>query len=485
VPDTERLARLAAGSDELSFRVLGAMSRAAWAIAAGDAESLVELFADALAAGLPARRYLTSVRLPNGARITVQRVAGEAEMGPLRGGLSAPGAPEPWLRVPIGSAAHDYGELVAVRGFHGSFNRAERRRLQEVADLVAGALDAAVAVDEQRRAGQRAVALLELSQLLADAGPSDEVALRLLDAVRLVVDCDRVSVLLWDPAGETFTQRACGGRECATGDDAGTALTAALAADGRLESFIGGAEDVMLVGPEGPAPALSRLLAPSATQAAAVLPLVSNEGVFGVLVLALIERPERFEPSVDLLERLRGVAAQAAVAMTNGRLVDLIAQHALHDSLTGLANRLQFHDMLRASVDLAAVKEASVALMYIDLDGFKPINDQYGHDVGDELLVAVGERLREVARASDSVGRLGGDEFAILLTSAAGVGPLAGRLAEAFEHPFEVAGRRLSVGASIGWAAYPEDADSAEGLIQAADAAMYVVKQSHKRSRAA
>ncbi len=466
-----------------SFRLCSAIGQAASAIAAGDVEPLLELLADAVAAEVPARRHLTSVRLPDGARITLQRAEGDGAGPAAHARPGGDGAPEPWLRVPICSDDREYGELVAVREFRESFDPEERRRLKAAADCIAGVLDAAVAVSDEREAGQRAMALLELSQLLAEAGPTDEVALRLLDAVRLVVDCDRVTVLFWDCAACTFVPRACGGRDGATDREAGSALAAALAADGLLDEFVSGASDVVLVSPRGPGPELSRLFAGRATEAAALLPLVSTEGVFGALILAVVADPERFAPTPDRLERLRGVAAQAAVALQNGRLVDLIAQHALHDSLTGLANRLQFQDLLRASVDLAAATDASVALMYIDLDGFKPINDEFGHDVGDELLVAVGQRLCELVRASDSVGRLGGDEFAILLASDAGVEPLASRIAEAFSHPFEIGGRLLTVGASVGCAAYPADADSAAALIHAADAAMYAVKQSRSPDR--
>ncbi len=102
----------------------------------------------------------------------------------------------------------------------------------------------------------------------------------------------------------------------------------------------------------------------------------------------------------DLLDRLSGVAAQATTALQNGRLVDQITHQALHDELTGLANRLQFKTQLaRRGPSRPRSSGEQVTLFYLDLDCFKPVNDEFGHDAGDELLVAVGERLDACTRA--------------------------------------------------------------------------------------
>ena len=142
------------------------------------------------------------------------------------------------------------------------------------------------------------------------------------------------------------------------------------------------------------------------------------------------------------MDRLSGVVAQATTALQNGRLVDLITHQATHDQLTGLANRLRFTTELREAVSRAEQASESGALLYVDLDQFKPVNDEFGHEIGDALLVAVAKRLEGCTRAPDVVARLGGDEFAVLLV-AAGPGEIetvSQRIAGAFHEPFVVGG---------------------------------------------
>ena len=118
--------------------------------------------------------------------------------------------------------------------------------------------------------------------------------------------------------------------------------------------------------------------------------------------------------------------------------------------------------------------------MFVDLDGFKPVNDCFGHGVGDMVLKEVAQRMRSIARKSDTVARVGGDEFLLLMEdamSAADVATLARRLTEALQQPFETDGQRIEVSASIGVAIYPEHGDRAK-LIAHADAAMYAAKRS-------
>jgi diguanylate cyclase (GGDEF)-like protein len=180
------------------------------------------------------------------------------------------------------------------------------------------------------------------------------------------------------------------------------------------------------------------------------------------------------------------VAAQATTALQNGRLVDQITHQALHDQLTGLANRLQFADQLRKAVNRARQRDEQVTIFYMDLDGFKPVNDEHGHDVGDQLLAALGQRLTGCVRTSDLVARLGGDEFALLITtqtSPQDSDALAERLADTFLEPFVIDGRILRVRASIGRAVFPIDADSADALLRRADASMFEAKRSALGSR--
>ena len=157
---------------------------------------------------------------------------------------------------------------------------------------------------------------------------------------------------------------------------------------------------------------------------------------------------------------------------------------ASHDSLTGLYNRAKFMECLVAEVALARRQQGRLAVLYLDLDGFKPINDAHGHAAGDQVLVWVGQTLRRVARESDFVARLGGDEFAVLqrgIDHYDQAVALAQRLADALSQPWTLGKLRVQIGASIGIALYPEHGSDPEALLAAADQAMYLVKTGNRK----
>lgn len=152
---------------------------------------------------------------------------------------------------------------------------------------------------------------------------------------------------------------------------------------------------------------------------------------------------------------------------------------AYHDALTGLPNRTMFFAVLEQAICHARDQHQSFALLYLDLDKFKPINDRFGHDLGDVLLIAVARRLKAAVRTEDLVVRLGGDEFAIIVTNiphAKMVSTMARKLIRSVARPFHLEGREVSASASIGIAIFPFDADNAEQLLRNADMAMYRAK---------
>ena len=156
---------------------------------------------------------------------------------------------------------------------------------------------------------------------------------------------------------------------------------------------------------------------------------------------------------------------------------------AYHDFLTGLPNRALFTDRLAQAIALAQRNASIGAVMMIDLDGFKLINDQFGHDIGDQLLQFVAKTLRGSVRDADSVTRFGGDEFAVLLQnveSASAAMKLAQRILGALTQQTELSGEAIGIGASIGIGLFPEQGTRPDSLIQLADQAMYAVKQSGK-----
>ena len=155
------------------------------------------------------------------------------------------------------------------------------------------------------------------------------------------------------------------------------------------------------------------------------------------------------------------------------------------DALTGLPNRTLFFDRIHQAIHLAIRYERLCALLYIDLDGFKSVNDTLGHDAGDELLIEAGRRMEVCCRASDTVARLGGDEFIVLLSEVAaadGADTLAQQILQAFVAPFELKKGQVVVGASIGISVFPTHGMTSEELLKSADRAMYLSKQRGKNT---
>ncbi|MFZ2493190.1 MAG: EAL domain-containing protein [Thermoanaerobaculia bacterium] len=153
---------------------------------------------------------------------------------------------------------------------------------------------------------------------------------------------------------------------------------------------------------------------------------------------------------------------------------------AYHDALTNLPNRLLLKDRLSVALSHAHRERTRLAVLFLDLDRFKIINDSLGHNTGDQLLQAVAARLQTCIRESDTVARLGGDEFTVLLPhlpSTDTAGPVAQKIIEAIRHPFHIDGREIFTSTSIGIALYPEDGSDAETLIKNADTAMYQAKE--------
>ncbi len=156
----------------------------------------------------------------------------------------------------------------------------------------------------------------------------------------------------------------------------------------------------------------------------------------------------------------------------------MLGHAASHDTMTGCANRAGFSARLNAALVAAQRNEAGLAVLCLDLDRFKAVNDTLGHTAGDELLMAVAQRMRDCARGGDVIGRLGGDEFAVILSGSDldGAGTAATRMLEVIRQPYNLNGEIAHIGASIGIAIYPTDGATAEKLLNNADTALYKAK---------
>ncbi|MDO8396192.1 MAG: EAL domain-containing protein [Bradyrhizobium sp.] len=220
-----------------------------------------------------------------------------------------------------------------------------------------------------------------------------------------------------------------------------------------------------------------------AIMSGAALPLMHGGEAFGAL---LFLSRERNTFTLELTQLLQRLADNVAFALENFDRADAkmladqrIEYLASHDSLTDLPNRESFNQLLHFAIESARRQERKLAVLFIDLDRFKIINDSLGHDAGDRLLTEIGGRLRRSVRACDVVARLGGDEFVIILEDVAGredVEGVARGLLRCLSEPIQLNGHECHVTASIGVAIYPLDGADIQSLTGNADTAMYLVK---------
>ena len=180
-----------------------------------------------------------------------------------------------------------------------------------------------------------------------------------------------------------------------------------------------------------------------------------------------------------------GLARAIEMAMERKAFEAELARRANFDALTGLASRTLFQDRLEHALVRARRTGERAGLLFIDLDGFKSINDTLGHAAGDEVLRLVAARFKTAIRESETIARYGGDEFCILvhpLPGTAAAAKVAERLLAALQAPLEVSGQNMRITPSIGIAFFPDDAKDASGLVRAADSAMFRAKASGKNA---
>lgn len=215
---------------------------------------------------------------------------------------------------------------------------------------------------------------------------------------------------------------------------------------------------------------------------AAVLgvPILNGGLVLGVLALDS-ERPRSF--SADHVRLAVGAATQLGWVIARADAHAALAHQATHDGLTGLLNRAALHDYLSHALARAARSGEKLTVAFLDLDGFKGINDTMGHRRGDEVLAEFARRLRAGQRQGDIVARMGGDEFAVVLHSSglSGAKSAAARIARLVAEPIDLGGEIARVGVSIGVACFPAHAANDAKLLERADSAMYKAKRTHRQ----
>ena len=326
--------------------------------------------------------------------------------------------------------------------------------------------------------------LRSLYDFLSDMGPAAggrEVTQTLLERSQRLLKAEHASLILYGDAAMLDAQPASG-----TVDGTVASLT-----DGQallLEPLVLGPEQwpvshavldggPLLVRRGTRDPGLAAWVERLGVRDAVLVPLPADAGVRGALLVAG-RRTDVHGFGQDDVDVLQGLANHAAVALRSGSLVDQLLFDSRHDPLTGLANRVEFSLRVELAAKRALETTRPQAVLLMDLDRFKDVNDSLGHHAGDHLLQQVAGRLRECLRAGDTVARLGGDEFAVLLvdTGEEQARRVAEQLCLAVRQGVDVDGVVLEVEASVGIAVTPGHGDDAVTLLRHADIAMYTAK---------
>jgi diguanylate cyclase (GGDEF)-like protein len=229
----------------------------------------------------------------------------------------------------------------------------------------------------------------------------------------------------------------------------------------------------------GPYPTIAAAMGGARLEGLALFPLLRDHAPYGVVGVFFDERRD-LEP--DAIELVQAICRQASQALARIRLQEELAHLALYDQLTGLANRSLLREHIDAALAASARTTQPVAMMFLDLDGFKPVNDRLGHQTGDRVLCEVAARLRSMVRESDIIGRFGGDEFIVLCPETDDVQALviAERLRAAVAEPMEWLPAGFAVSASVGVVIHraADRRPTTDELLEIADAEMYRAKNS-------
>jgi diguanylate cyclase (GGDEF)-like protein len=470
---SEQVASLAAQVESLQ-------SIAADLVSSEDTDEVLTRIIEHAAESVSAQRYLLAVQTSDGAPVRVHHDGFEPQHARrVADALLAGGVVEDAesIVIDVASARRHYGRLAAFYDEHRFFDF-ERQLLSSYARSAAAALDAATALEEARERGETASALLGLARRLAVlTGPKD-VAAGLAEAMCPVLGATAACVHLADEAQQGLVMYGAHGL---TDEQYEFLSSFALPYDSDDPVFV-----EWLASPE---PKFATLASAQSAVARVALEHLKLDGLATVAVqrhgevlgLASVYYDDASAVTdVDgVLVRLSAIADQAATAIENGRLLERVQHQATHDDLTGLPNRVLFEDAAARALAHSRRSGEPVALLFVDLDGFKEVNDDAGHDAGDIVLAETGRRLAESLRVGDIVARLGGDEFTVLLpaTGADAAVDIARRVRATLAEPFELPSGACTISACVGVAVAPDDAAEYHDLLRAADAAMYCAKR--------
>jgi diguanylate cyclase (GGDEF)-like protein/PAS domain S-box-containing protein len=309
-------------------------------------------------------------------------------------------------------------------------------------------------ITARKEAEQRLAAAHAVARLTAEAETTEEAAPQIVDVVCGALGWESGAVWLFDPERDELT---------------------CVASRGELDVSVAD-----LARRRG-TPVSTSQSESSSSDGTYAVPVLSGPEVLGVLAF---RGRGMCEPDDEVAGTLAVIASQLAQFIERKRSEQALRHQALHDGLTGLPNRALFHDRVQHTLEQSRRRDEPFALLIMDLDCFKDVNDTLGHHFGDQLLHDLGTRLRECVRKSETVARLGGDEFGFLLPGMdrREAAALVERVQGVLSQSFTVHGMPLEIEASIGIAFYPEHGAGVDELLQHADVAMYVAKRAAARS---
>jgi diguanylate cyclase (GGDEF)-like protein len=464
----------------LTAQIESLQSIAADLVSSSDKEQVLDRIVAHAATTVSAQRYLLAVQPNDGRPVEVHQDGFDAAEAlrvgaDLLAGRVVDG--DDRIVIDVASSRGRYGCLAAFYDGHRFFDF-ERQLLASYARNAAAALDAATALEEARERGETASALLGLARRLAVlSGPSD-AAHGLAEAMCPVLGGSAAAVHLVDEARNALV---LGGSHGLTAEQQAFMSQFVLPIDHDDPVF---QEWVLAPVPkyatrEHARSAVTRLaLEQLGADALATVAVKRHGELLGLASVFYDDASQMSDPDA-MLVRLSAVADQAATAIENAQLLERARHQATHDDLTGLPNRVLFEDAAARALAHSERNGEPVSLLFVDLDGFKAVNDDAGHDAGDALLAESARRLSSCLRTGDVVARLGGDEFTVLLPGADAdeAVEVAQRVREVLAEPFAVAGRERCVSACVGVAIAPYDAHDYKELLRAADDAMYAAKR--------
>ena len=405
-------------------------------------------------------------------QVPVAEVLAAAQTG--TGVVDVPGiGPLPLVRAELGEEPGAW--VVIARAGDEALDAVETGLMRGMARTLALTLRTLRSVEVLRERQRLLEGLGEIQRAIARRAPITEVLDMVVDLTYELLGDELPALFLRDPDDPgMLVIEACRGIDDATLD----VIRRRRVGEGVAGRAV--AEDRLVVVEDYPSHAggTIQLFRDRELQAAMAAPVHENGEVVGSLLVSSWKEGRRYDD--DAKDLLRTIAQHVSLALTDAKTVGAMVHQALHDALTGLPNRALFLDRLEHALARATRAGSDVAVLFLDLDRFKTVNDSLGHAAGDELLCTVAQRIATCMRAADTAARLGGDEFAVLLedlVSTREAARVAERMIAALEAPIQVAGREVFIGASIGVAS---GSYGAEDLLRHADVAMYRAKSQGK-----